>query len=68
MMRWKRRLCSLATGGVTLGILQGASGISWNEVWFQFLITWITALIQVFMGGDPSSVSGLSSLFQGFSV
>jgi hypothetical protein len=61
MKRWQIRLCSLATGGVTLGIVQGIYGISWNDVWFQFLVTWISAIIQVFVGGDTSLLSSLGT-------
>lgn len=62
MTRWKKRLCSLATGGVTLGILQGIYGISWNDVWFEFILTWITAIIQIFVGGDSSLLDSFGTL------
>ena len=63
MNRWKKRLCMLATGGMTLGILQGVYGISWNDVWFEFLLTWISVIIQVLVGGDTSTLNNLNGMF-----
>jgi hypothetical protein len=51
---WVRRVHLLASGAVTLGLLQGIEGVSLNQIWFQFLATWLSAIISILFGGDLS--------------
>ncbi len=70
MNRLMYRLRPVLAGGVMLGVLQAAMGIDWNSLLFQFILTWISVLINVLMGGDTSSLlgstGGFSSLLGGF--
>jgi len=68
VQRWMvRRLYPLACGGITLGWLQALGGINWNALWFQFLLTWLSALVTLLLGGEVTAgQSGDSgSLFGG---
>ena len=56
MATWIRRLRWLATGAVTLGILQGIEGLNFNQLFFQFLNTIIALFVSVFFGADPTTV------------
>ena len=61
-----RRFGALATGGITLGILQGLANIDWNSILYQFLATWLSAISSLFFGGSlDSSTAGASSPFSG---
>ena len=68
MQRWMIRLRPLACGGVTLGVLQAIQGIDLNRMWFEFLLTWLNALISLLLGGDASALGsgGSTSPFGSF--
>jgi hypothetical protein len=57
MQWWMSRWRPLAYGGVTLGILQAAGGIDWNQVWFQFWYLILNVFITLLFGGDTSAIS-----------
>lgn len=51
---WMKRLAPLAVGGTTLGVFQSFADIDYNQLLFQFLATWLSALVTLLFGGDPS--------------
>lgn len=61
MQRWIVKLRPLACGAITLGWLQAVQDIDFNQIWFEFLVTWLSALLSFLLGGDASSV--LASTF-----
>lgn len=38
-----------------MGLLQGFSSISYNEILFEFLVRWLSILVAVLFGGDLSA-------------
>ncbi len=70
MHKWARQLRPLLAGGVTLGFLQAGMSIDWNSLWFQFIVTWLNALINALLGGSLSGTTGgtspFSALMSGF--
>ncbi len=58
MQRWMNKIRPLACGGVTLGILQAVPAIDFNQIWVQFLATWINVLVSLLFGGDLSNLTG----------
>ena len=70
-MEWKmNRLHSLASGVVTLGILQAVQNVDFNQIWFLFLQTILNVVVALLLGGDLSTVfeSGSGSTFGSFFV
>ena len=61
MRRWMIKLRPLAAGGVTLGVFQGLQAIDLNQVWFEFVITWLAVLVNLLFGGDLSTLSSTGS-------
>lgn len=56
-MVWCRRWSvALATGGVTLGILQGFGLVNFASLITSFLATWLSILVSILLGGDPSAM------------
>lgn len=51
-----RRLSLLASGAVTLGVLQAFESISWNQIFFTFLSTVLNLLVTLFLGGNPQAL------------
>ena len=66
MQRWMIKLRPLACGTITLGWLQAVQDISFNQLWFEFLITWLSGLLSFLLGGDASSAPGSTSPFGSF--
>lgn len=68
MLHWFTKARPLIGGGVMLGVLQAVQHIDFNEIWFQFLLMWLSALAALLLGGDPTEAltSGSGSLFGGF--
>ncbi len=64
--KWARQLQPLLVGGITLGWLQAGMSIDWNSLWFQFIVTWLSALINALFGADLGSLTGGADLFSGF--
>lgn len=58
MQSWIIRMRPLVCGGVTLGLFQAMQDINFNQIWFQFLLSWLSALITVLLGGDASTAFG----------
>jgi hypothetical protein len=56
MRRWIVKLRPLAGGAITLGWLQAIQDIDFNQIWFEFLVTWLSALLSFLLGGDVNSV------------
>ncbi len=57
--QWARvwKLCvALSTGGITIGILQGLGLVNFASLFTNFLITWLSVLVTLLLGGDPSSL------------
>jgi hypothetical protein len=48
----------LAAGGVTLGLIQGFGGINYAEILFEFLLSWVSILVNTLLGGDVGQLSG----------
>lgn len=70
-MKWKmNRLHPLASGVVTLGILQAVQNVDFNQIWFLFLQTILNVVVALLLGGDLSTVfdGGFSSPFGSFFV
>jgi len=65
MQKLRIKLRPLACGGVTLGVLQAFQGVDFNQIWFQFMAQlwslFMGAIVTVFFGGDPSSLTNLAS-------
>ncbi len=57
MQWWMSRWRPLAYGGVTLGWLQAAGDIDWNQLWFQLWYLILNVIVTVLFGGDPSAIS-----------
>ncbi len=56
-MVWYRRWSvALATGGVTLGILQGLGLVNFASLFTSLLATWLSILVTILLGGDPSAL------------
>ncbi len=51
-----RRLSLLASGAVTLGVLQAFESISWNQIFFNFLSTVLNLLVTLVLGGNPRAL------------
>ncbi len=51
-----RRLSLLASGAVTLGVLQAIESISWNQIFFNFLSTLLNLLVTLVLGGNPQAL------------
>ena len=51
-----RQLALLASGAVTLGVLQAFESISWNQIFFTFLSTVLNLLVTLFLGGNPQAL------------
>ena len=55
-LRMQRRVALLATGGVTLGILQGLSMVNFSWVFTQFLTELLSAFVVILFGGNAQQV------------
>ncbi len=51
-IRWQRRIAVLATGGVTLGILEGLSMVNFAYLFTNFLSQFLGALVTLLLGGS----------------
>jgi hypothetical protein len=62
MSNWKIRSLKwcvhLATGGTTFGILQGFGMINWANMLTSVLITWLSVLAVVLLGGNAADLLG----------
>jgi len=56
MKRWVVRLQTVAVGGVLFSIPQAFSAVDFNQIWFQFLATFLSLLVRLLFGGDVSDV------------
>jgi uncharacterized integral membrane protein len=63
MRRHAYLLYGLSTGSISLGILQALGGINFNQLWYNFLTTLLSALVALLFGGDLSQLSSGYSLF-----
>lgn len=65
-MSFSRRLrytvYALSTGGITLGVVQGVSGIAFSDIWTNFLTQIFSVLIALIFGQNPTQFSGGSGL------
>jgi len=52
---WKLAV-GLSTGGITVGILQGLGLVNFASLFTNFLITWLSVLVTLLLGGDPSNL------------
>ena len=57
MHKWMRTIRPLLVGGITLGWLQAGMSIDWNSLWFQFIVTWLSAVINALLGGGLSGTT-----------
>ncbi len=55
-LRIQRRVALLATGGVTLGILQGLSMVNFSWVFTQFFSELLSALVVILLGGNAQQL------------
>lgn len=39
-----------------MNFLSNLGLVDFNSVWFSFLVTWLSALVSLLLGGDPGSV------------
>jgi len=53
---WMYRMHLLASGAVTLGVLQAIRDIDFNQIWFQLLTTLLNLIITLVLGGSPTSL------------
>ena len=58
-VRCKKWCVVTASGGVTLGVLQGFSLVNFANLWTTLLITWLSALITLLLGGTATQTPGL---------
>jgi hypothetical protein len=52
MHRYPYWLRGLSCGAVSLGLLQAFGAVSFNQVWFNFLITILSIFVTAVFGGD----------------
>jgi hypothetical protein len=57
MRRWMMRIRLLAAGGVMLGFLQGAGATNFAEILFEFLLSWVSIVINALLGGSAGELS-----------
>jgi len=50
-LRWQKRCLALASGGITLGIIQGFGLINWPVFITQFLVQWLSVIVTLLFGG-----------------
>ncbi len=55
-LRMQRRVALLATGGVTLGILQGFQMVNFSWVFTQFFSQLLSALVVILFGGNAQQL------------
>jgi uncharacterized integral membrane protein len=67
MRRHAYLLYGLSTGSISLGILQALGGINFNQLWYNFLTTLLTALVTLLFGGDLSQLLSGLNLYGDFS-
>lgn len=48
----------LAAGGVMLGLLQAGGGVNFAEILFEFLLSWVSILVNTVLGGNVGQLSG----------
>lgn len=58
MRRWMMKVRLLAAGGVMLGVIQGVGATNFAEILFEFLISWVSILVNTLLGGDLGQLSG----------
>jgi hypothetical protein len=56
-IRMKKWMLTLSSGGVTLGILQGLSLVSFADLFTTLLSTWLSALVAILLGGSSTLLS-----------
>ncbi|MBU0640151.1 MAG: hypothetical protein KKB50_14895 [Planctomycetes bacterium] len=57
MRRSERLVRGLATGAITLGILQALEAINFSEIWATILNLLFQTIVAVLFGGDLGSFS-----------
>jgi len=57
MRRYLYVLRVTATFTIVLGLFQAIADISWNQLWFTFLATILTALTGALFGADLSTLT-----------
>lgn len=55
-MCWQKRLAVMAAGGVTFGILQGFSLVSFASLFTNLLASWLSIIVALLLGADPDTV------------
>lgn len=55
--RARALLATLASGAVTLGLLQAIADLNFNQIWFSFLTTLLSLLVSVLLGGAPDALA-----------
>ncbi len=56
----------LLAGGIMLGWLQAGMSIDWNSLWFQFIVTWLSAVINALLGGGLGGTTTGTNPFSAF--
>ncbi|MEW6250572.1 MAG: hypothetical protein AB1716_07980 [Planctomycetota bacterium] len=64
-LRVQRRVALLATGGVTLGVLQGLEMVNFAWLFAEFLIRLLSTIVVALLGGSVDSLTGLGGIFGG---
>lgn len=49
-----RRLYLVANGGLMFGLLQAFGMVNFNNILFEFLLTFATLLVTALLGADPT--------------
>ncbi len=57
-VRWQKRLLILASGGITLGIIQGFNLINWPVFITQLLVQWLSVIVTLLFGGTVNQGIG----------
>jgi hypothetical protein len=53
-VRWQKWCVAVSTGGITLGIIQGFGLINWAYFFTDFLISWLTTIVTLLLGGQTN--------------